>query len=137
MAHSNPPPKELRTPSGLLPRMGIFRVCVRVFNLQDPGNAKEIEVVVDTGATYPVVPRGLADELGLRTVEARTFTLANGVEVSRSLAWAGLSFDGRSSPSLVVVGEAGGGPIPGAFALEGLGLGGGPRAQNPPAAPHL
>jgi len=66
--------------------------------------------------------RGLADELELRTVETRTFTLANGVEVARRLAWAGLSFDSRSSPSLVVVGEAGDVPILGAFALEGLGL---------------
>ena len=102
--------------------MGLFRVRVRVFGLQNPEKTKEVEVVVDTGATYPVVPRALAEELGLRVVETRIFTLANGVEVSRSLAWAGLSFDGRSSPSLVVVGEAGDVPILGAFALEGLGL---------------
>jgi len=102
--------------------MGLFRVSVRVFNLQRPESAREIEVVVDTGATFPVVPRVLADELELRTVETRTFTLANGVEVARRLAWAGLSFDSRSSPSLVVVGESGDVPILGAFALEGLGL---------------
>ena len=110
--------------------MGLFRVSVRVFNLQRPENAREIEVVVDTGATYPVVPRGLADELELRTVETRTFTLANGVEVARRLAWAGLSFDSRSSPSLVVVGEAGDVPILGAFALEGLGLEADPVAKT-------
>ena len=102
--------------------MGLFRVRVRVFGLHDPEKTKEVELVVDTGATYPVVPRALAEELGLRVVETRTFTLANGVEVPRRLAWAGLSFDGRSSPSLVVVGEAGDIPILGAFALEGLGL---------------
>ena len=102
--------------------MGLFRVCVLVFSLQDRVKAKELEVVVDTKATYPVVPRALAEELGLRVVENRTFTLANGVEVDRGLAWAGLSFDGRSSPSLVVLGEAGDVPILGAFALEGLGL---------------
>ena len=102
--------------------MGLFRVRVLVFSLQDPEKTKELEVVVDTGATYPVVPRPLAEELGLRVVETRTFTLANGVEVARRLAWAGLTFDRRSSPSLVVLGEEGDVPILGAFALEGLGL---------------
>jgi len=102
--------------------MGLSRVRVLVFSLQDPEKTKELEVVVDTGATYPVVPRPLAEELGLRVVEARTFTLANGVEVARRVAWAGLTFDRRSSPSLVVLGEEGDVPILGAFALEGLGL---------------
>ena len=102
--------------------MGLFRVRVRVFNLQDPARSKEVEVVVDTGATYPVIPRGPAEELGLRALETRKFTLADGTEVTRSLAWAGLTYDGRSSPSLVVLGEGSDVPILGAFALEGLGL---------------
>ena len=102
--------------------MGLFKVRVRVFNLQDPGQSKELEAVVDTGASYPVVPRTVAEELGLRAVETRTFTLANGVQVPRILAWAGIACEGRSSPCLVVLGEGGDVPALGAFALEGLGL---------------
>jgi len=73
-------------------------------------------------ATYPVVPRGLADDLGIQPSESRTFTLADGTRLSRDLGRAGLSYDGRSTPSLVVLGEANDVPWLGAFGLEGLGF---------------
>ncbi len=110
--------------------MGLFKVRVRVFNLQDTGKSKEIEAVVDTGASYPVVPRAVAAELGLTPVESRTFTLANGTQVPRSLAWAGVSYGAKSSPCLVVLGEEGDVPVLGAFALEGLGLEVNPLART-------
>jgi len=110
--------------------MGLFKVRVRVFNLNETGRSKEIEAVVDTGATYPVVPHAITTELGLTVVEARTFTLANGAQVPRNLAWAGISYEGKSSPCLVVVGEEGDVPVLGAFALEGLGLEVNPLART-------
>ena len=110
--------------------MGLFKVRVRVFDLQDTGKSKEIEAVVDTGATYPVVPRQVAVELGLTPVESRTFTLASGTQVPRSLAWAGVSYGAKSSPCLVVLGEEGDVPVLGAFALEGLGLEVNPLART-------
>lgn len=97
-------------------------VRVRVFNLRDEHQARDVELVVDTGATYPVIPRGLAEDLGIRSSERRTFTLADGTRLSRDLGWAGLSYDGRSTPSLVVLGEADDFPLLGAFAPEGLGF---------------
>lgn len=102
--------------------MGLFRVRVRVFNLKEEQRASDVELVVDTGLTYPVIPRGLADDLGIRSSERRTFTLADGTRLSRDVGWAGLSYDGRSTPSLVVLGEADDVPLLGAFALEGLGF---------------
>lgn len=102
--------------------MGLFKVHVRVFNLKEEQRASDIELVVDTGATYPVVPRGLADDLGIHPSERRIFTLADGTRLSRDMGWAGLSYDGRSTPSLVVLGEADDIPLLGAFALEGMGL---------------
>ena len=102
--------------------MGLFKVRVRVFNLKEEQRAKDVELVVDTGATYPVVPRGLADDLGIHPSERRIFTLADGTRLSRDVGWAGLSYDGRSTPSLVVLGEADDVPLLGAFALEGLGF---------------
>lgn len=102
--------------------MGVFKVRVRVFRLTEEERGAEIELVVDTGATYPVIPRRLAEELGIPASERRTFTLADGTQVSRELGWAGLAYDGRKSPSLVVLGESGDVPLLGAFALEGLGF---------------
>ncbi|MFQ5911505.1 MAG: aspartyl protease family protein [Thermoplasmata archaeon] len=102
--------------------MGVFKVRVNVFNLQDRESAQEVDMVVDTGATYPVIPRALAEDLGIQAAERRTFTLAGGTEVSRDLGWAGISYDSRSGPSLVVLGEEDDIPLLGAFALEGLGV---------------
>lgn len=65
--------------------LGVFGVKVVVFNLQDATRATEIELVVDTGATYPLIPRLLAETLGIRSVETRTFTLADGSRIDREL----------------------------------------------------
>lgn len=35
-------------------------------------------MVVDTGASYPVIPRELAEELGVQRAERRKFQLADG-----------------------------------------------------------
>ncbi len=102
--------------------MGIFKVRVEVFNLQDPDVSEEVELTVGTGATYPVIPRIVAERLSIEPAESRTFTLADGRKISRDLGWAGVAYDGRRSPSLVVLGEEDDVPLLGAFALEGLGL---------------
>ncbi len=110
--------------------MGVFGVRVVVFNLQDPTKAVEVELVVDTGATYPLVPRRLAENLGIRSVETRTFTLADGSRINRDLGWAGLMYGDRASPSLVILGGDDDVPILGALALEGLGLEADPAAKS-------
>ena len=101
--------------------MRLFKVRVKVFNLRQEEQSLETDLIVDTGATYPVIPQALASELHIEPSERRTFTLANGVRVSRGLWWAGISHDGRKTPCLVVLGEGEDIPLLGAFALEGLG----------------
>ena len=110
--------------------VGVFGVRVVVFNLRDPAKVKELELVVDTGATFPVIPRAFAGDLGIGPVETRTFTLADGSQVTRDLGWAGFMFGDRASPSLVVLGESEDVPILGALALEGLGLEADPAAKS-------
>ncbi len=102
--------------------MGIFRVRAQIFNLQDEERTLEVEMVVDTGATLPVIPRTVSEELGIEEAERRTFTLADGREVSRSIGWAGIAYDGRRAPSLVILGEEEDVSLLGAVALESLGL---------------
>src|SRR3972149_6953400 len=109
--------------------VGVFGVRVVVFNLQDATKATEVELVVDTGAAYPLIPRRLAESLGIRSVETRTFTLADGSRIERELGWAGLMYGDRASPSLVILGGGGGVPLLGAFRPPGLG----PRAGPPRA----
>ncbi len=102
--------------------MGIFRVRVKVFDLKDEARAREVEMLVDTGSNMAVIPADIVRELGLRPVEFRKFTLANGTEIARPVGRAGLSTAGRSTACDVVLGEAGDGAILGAIALEDLGL---------------
>ena len=109
-----------RTPPSIL-SMGLFRVRVVVYNLDDERRSQEIELVVDTGATYPVIPAPVAERLGIRASDDMTFTLANGTRLARKVGWAGLAYDGRKTHTRVVFGGAEDVSLLGAFALEGLG----------------
>src|SRR3989304_2229898 len=110
--------------------VGVFGVRVVVCNLQDATKATEVELVVDTGAAYPLIPRRLAESLGIRSGETRTFPLADGSRIERELGWAGLMYGDRASPSLVILGGEDDVPILGAFALEGLGLEADPERER-------
>jgi predicted aspartyl protease len=101
--------------------MGVFSVRVRAFSLQDPRRSQEVELTVDTGATYPVLPRSLAEGLDAQLLERRTFVLANGDRIERDVGYLGMEFEGRRGATLVVLGEPGDASLLGALALEALG----------------
>ena|SRR5436309_1944283 len=102
--------------------MGVFTIRVTVFNLREEGRLREIDMTVDSGATYPVIPRDVARELEIQPTSRLMFTLADGRQIERELAQAGVAYDGRSTACMVVIGEADDVPLLGAHALEGLGL---------------
>ena len=101
--------------------MGSFRVQVEI---GDPGGGRfdSVEALVDTGATYTWVPRDLLERLGVRPEEERPFLLADGRQVSYSIAWIRVRIDGRPQPTIVVFGDSGSEPLLGVFTLEGFGL---------------
>lgn len=102
--------------------VGVFQVKVRVFALHEPDQTREVDMWVDTGASHPIVPMRVAQELGLSPLEEREFTLANGEKMGRRVAWAGLGHGGRTTATVVIVGESDDPPLLGALALEGMGL---------------
>ena len=79
-------------------------------------------MTVDSGATHPVVPLTLGRDLGITAQSRRTFTLADGRQIERAMAEAGIAYDGRSTACMVVLGEGDDVALLGAHALEGLGL---------------
>lgn len=79
-------------------------------------------MLVDTGATHPVIPRALALELGIRPVERRRLLLATGEVILRDVGWAGFEYSGRFAAAMSVLGGPRELPILGAIALEGMGL---------------
>ena len=75
--------------------MGLFRVTGR---LSGPaGIAESVELLVDTGATLVVVPRILADRLGLAPVRTQPVVLAGGRREAWPVAVVRLALDGPRS----------------------------------------
>lgn len=97
-------------------------VYVKV-KLGDPlrRKVKEVRMLANTGATYPCIPRELAEELGLRLEFKTKVTLADGREVEAWYATAYIEITGRGDLLPVRVFEVEE-PLLGVSALEALGL---------------
>ena len=101
--------------------MGKFSTNVQVANPASPVYV-EIEPIVDTGATYSMLPSSLLEqELGLSPVEAMTFTLAGGEKRAYGLGAVRFRYEGRERITPMIFG-----PediyLLGTVSLESLGL---------------
>ena len=83
---------------------------------------KEVEAVVDTGATYTWVPRPLLEELGIVPEEEFAFVLADRREVVYPIAQVKIRLDGRERISVCVFGDEETDALLGSYTLEGFGL---------------
>ncbi len=101
--------------------MGIFRVPIEV---GDPEGRRweRVEALVDTGASYTLVPRSVLERLGLSGVFRHPFVLADGRQLEYDAAETRIRIDGQTRTTLVVFGEEGTEPLLGAYTLEGFGL---------------
>jgi clan AA aspartic protease len=102
--------------------MGLFEVKVRLANPTVPERAREVSLLVDTGATLSWVPRSVLDALGIRPTSRLTFQLADGRRLERDVGGALFTVDGRTLPIPVAFAEAGEELVLGATALEALGF---------------
>ncbi|GAB6946360.1 hypothetical protein JCM16161A_04900 [Vulcanisaeta sp. JCM 16161] len=81
--------------------MGHVWINVRIGNV-DLSRVVEVKALVNTGATLTVIPRLLANELGLSiTGKSRVETGAGVIEVDRSRAWVEIEGRGEVVPVLV------------------------------------
>jgi predicted aspartyl protease len=113
--------------------VGTFRVRIEVAG-SERGRFEPIDALVDTGATYTVLPRQLLQELGVVPHTRAPFLLADGSEVELELGRAWIRIDGRQELSLVVFGDA---ALLGAFTLEALRLAPDPVARRLVPVPAL
>ena len=102
--------------------MGVFEVKTKVWRVGEPASAREVKMVVDTGATYTTLPASLLREMGVRPIRKRKLRLANGKVVERDLAEIGLEVQGESIASTYVIFGNEGISLLGSFTLEGLSL---------------
>jgi len=97
--------------------MGIFQVPA---HLTGPtGRSQEVELLVDTGATFLVVPRSLADRLELRPSRTCDIQTAGGREESLPLAEVHLRLNGDQVTTRCLIAPEGPALL-GAVALESL-----------------
>ena len=84
---------------------------------------RKLKVLVDTGATFVVLPPELAEEIGMPRSGKKWFKvrLANGEEVQAETGSVIITIDGREAPATAIILE-GAEPLLGVEALEGLGL---------------
>lgn len=102
--------------------MGNFTVSIQVQAKED-GLSEQLEALVDTGATYTVLPKAVVERLGLVSQESREFVLADGRRTSLEVGEALITLEGRSHHSVCIFGEEGSEPLLGAVTLEEFGLG--------------
>ncbi len=111
--------------------MGFMQVKVGLENVSASVARREVELLVDTGALYSMVPAKLLRELGVEPREKLTFELADGRTMECAVGEARFYYDGRTAISRIIFGEEGdAGPVPegygagvlGVVTLEELGL---------------
>jgi len=86
--------------------MGVFRVKAKVWNPFKPENAVKVELVVDTGATYTVLPAKVLDELGIKAIRLARLRLADNRVIEKPLGEIGIEIEGyRASATPVVFGD--------------------------------
>jgi clan AA aspartic protease len=102
--------------------MGITTIKATVGNPADPKRSCDVEFLVDSGATYSLVPSEILVSLGIESHSIREFVLGNGEFVQRRMGTATFQYIGIRGDSLVMFGEPGDAPLLGATTLEGFGL---------------
>ena len=117
------------TPSSSQPtveRMGQFRQTVKIYG----DRTTTVRMLVDTGATYSLIPESLAREIGI-PLQRRpiTMTLADGRRMKVNHGNAVFGILGREAPATLLVGDVAE-PILGMEILEILGLTVEPRKRR-------
>ncbi len=102
--------------------MGLTSVKILIANPRNPERAREVELLVDTGAMYSMVPSKILQELGIEPDGTRSFTLASGEKIQRKVGGALYKLDGILGHASVIFGEDGDQPLLGVTALEEMGL---------------
>ena len=100
--------------------VGLFEVAVRVANPMDRVFHKAI-MLVDTGATFSVLPASLLEEMGISSDSEDEFTLANNEPKTYRVGEARFSVGDKERTSPVIFGDEST-YLLGATSLQSLGL---------------
>ncbi len=101
--------------------VGTFSVDFLIWN-RDKTESRLLNGLVDTGASYTMIPASALEELGIERDRTRTFSLADGSKQDFAIGWAQMELQGETSPVPVIFGPETGKILLGAMALEAFGL---------------
>lgn len=99
--------------------MGETRAKVKLYGIR---GSKEIEAIVDTGATFTKIQESIAQEIGMDLKYDTTIELADRRLVQIKLGLAEIEFDGIRRPVLIAVSPDTEEPLIGYTTLENLEL---------------
>jgi clan AA aspartic protease len=102
--------------------MGTTEVRVRIESLTDPTRVADVDMVVDSGAIYSVVPGEVLRRIGVEPRATHEFGLADGKTVRRAVGDVRYEIDGASGAAPVIFGRRGDASLLGVVTLEALGL---------------
>lgn len=102
--------------------MGTFHIAMEVGDTQGL-RYEPVQALVDSGATYNILPAPLLRDLGVEPKINRGFTLADGRRIELPMGETWVRFEGEEHMAPVVFGGADTQPILGAVTLEIFGLG--------------
>ena len=102
--------------------MGMTIVRATLQRPDGRGSPRRLELLIDSGAIYSVVPARTWKALGLVPTRDADFALADGTVVHRGVAEARFTIAGVSATSPIVCGEEQDSALLGAVTLETLGL---------------
>ncbi len=88
----------------------------------DLGKQENVKFLVDSGATYSLIPLNVWKAIGLKPKRKLSFTLADGTTVERSVSEAFVVFPQGEAHTPVILGEEGDAALLGVVTLEILGL---------------
>lgn len=102
--------------------MGITKVDLKIKNPQQPDKVYEDEFLVDSGASFTVVPSTVLKKLGIKPQGIEKFVLADGKIIKRKVGSAMYEYAGIERAAPVLFGQKGDSKLLGVFTLEALGL---------------
>lgn len=86
------------------------------------GRTERVRFLVDSGATYTVLPVAVWQAIGLVPTRQVTFTLADGTQIDRPVSECHVALPQGEAHTPVVLGQPGDEPLLGVVTLEILGL---------------
>ena len=102
--------------------MGLTVLQLEVASPARPSVTEQVDLLVDSGAVYSIVPATVLDRLGIEPLIEQEFRLANGTRIRRRKGTALFKYQDRIGGADVIFGEPADSALLGAMTLEALGF---------------